>query len=89
MFCQARPHVKSLTEGCRFADCGHSAEPGCAVRAAIASGDLPAGRLANYRRLRREAVGVERRAAERRDHRVAVGRRRRLTPRLRDEDPPG
>ncbi len=39
---------------CRFADCTHESEPGCAVQAAIASGDLDAARLARWRKLLRE-----------------------------------
>lgn len=39
---------------CRFADCQHESEPGCAVQAAIASGELNAERLARWRKLQRE-----------------------------------
>ena len=46
--------VEALAERCRFADCAHDTEPGCAVGAAIESGALPARRLASYRKLRRE-----------------------------------
>jgi ribosome biogenesis GTPase / thiamine phosphate phosphatase len=38
---------------CRFADCRHMREPGCAVIAAVAEGSLPARRYESYRRLRR------------------------------------
>ena len=47
--------VEVLAEGCRFRDCTHSHEPGCAVRAAVESGSLAADRLASYHKLRREA----------------------------------
>lgn len=40
---------------CRFSDCEHRSEPGCAVRAAIADGTLDAGRLEAWRKLEREA----------------------------------
>ncbi|MGE5229561.1 MAG: GTPase RsgA, partial [Deltaproteobacteria bacterium] len=40
---------------CRFRDCTHSEEPGCAVRAAAESGELPPERLASYHKLLREA----------------------------------
>lgn len=43
-----------LTHQCRFSDCQHDREPGCAVRAAIESGDLDEARLARYRKLERE-----------------------------------
>ena len=39
---------------CRFRDCSHGGEPGCAVTAAVDRGDLPADRLASYHRLQRE-----------------------------------
>jgi ribosome biogenesis GTPase len=46
--------VESLAERCRFADCRHHGEPGCAVEAAAESGELPSGRLESYRKLQRE-----------------------------------
>ena len=46
--------IASLAENCRFADCSHDAEPGCAVLAAIDSGDLDAARLRRYRKLQSE-----------------------------------
>jgi ribosome biogenesis GTPase len=53
--------VEALAAGCRFADCAHDAEPGCAVRAA-----LDPDRLAAWRKLRREQAWVDdRRAASR------------------------
>jgi ribosome biogenesis GTPase / thiamine phosphate phosphatase len=54
--------VAALVDGCRFADCAHDTEPGCAVRAAEMAGVLPAGRLAAYRKLVRELAWAERRA---------------------------
>ena len=44
---------------CRFADCGHDTEPGCAVQDAVASGDLPVARLQAWNKLRREAASAE------------------------------
>ncbi|HTK97838.1 MAG TPA: ribosome small subunit-dependent GTPase A [Pseudomonadales bacterium] len=46
--------VGDLALQCRFTDCGHADEPGCAVQAAIASGALDERRLHNYRKLLRE-----------------------------------
>jgi len=46
--------VELLAEGCRFGDCRHRGEPGCAVEAAAASGVLPPERLESYRKLQRE-----------------------------------
>ena len=48
--------IAALAEGCRFADCAHAGEPGCAVADAVSSGRLSADRLENYRRLLREAA---------------------------------
>ena len=45
--------VAQLAVGCRFADCRHMREPGCAVQAAAHSGALDARRYESYRRLRR------------------------------------
>lgn len=47
--------VEALAAQCRFSDCSHRSEPGCAIRAAIAQGSLAADRLAAYQKLEREA----------------------------------
>lgn len=57
---RAFPDVEELALGCRFRDCRHDTEPECAVRAAEASGQLPAERLASYRKLRAEVDHQER-----------------------------
>ena len=46
--------VDTLAERCRFRDCAHGSEPGCAVRAAVEAGSLEAERLESYFKLRRE-----------------------------------
>ncbi len=46
--------VAEFAANCRFADCGHETEPGCAVRAAIDAGELDAGRLRRFRKLQSE-----------------------------------
>jgi ribosome biogenesis GTPase len=46
--------IVALAAGCRFADCSHDSEPGCAVRAALEDGSLDADRYARYRKLARE-----------------------------------
>lgn len=48
------PDILDLAAGCRFHDCRHEEEPGCAVREAVAGGTLPASRLESYLRLARE-----------------------------------
>ncbi|MEU6588263.1 ribosome small subunit-dependent GTPase A [Streptomyces sp. NPDC046881] len=51
---QVFSEIEELAEGCRFHDCAHETEPGCAVRSAVESGELPERRLASYRKLVRE-----------------------------------
>ncbi|MFA5684984.1 MAG: ribosome small subunit-dependent GTPase A [Lysobacteraceae bacterium] len=46
--------VEALAADCRFRDCAHQAEPGCAVRKALQRGELDGARLANYLKLRGE-----------------------------------
>jgi ribosome biogenesis GTPase / thiamine phosphate phosphatase len=46
--------IEELALACRFPDCVHASEPGCAVQAAVASGELPGERLESYDKLRRE-----------------------------------
>ncbi|MGC9665760.1 ribosome small subunit-dependent GTPase A [Planosporangium sp. 12N6] len=62
---QAFADVADLAAGCRFGDCRHGAEPGCAVRAAIEAGTLPSRRLASWRRLEREQAAENRRRRDR------------------------
>jgi ribosome biogenesis GTPase len=64
--------LESLAAGCRFDDCRHRTEPGCAVLAALEDGRLEAGRFAAWERLQRELAWAERRA----DPLAAVSRRR-------------
>lgn len=49
------PEIEEAAHSCRFRDCTHHDEPGCAVRAAVESGELSASRLASYHKLIREA----------------------------------
>jgi ribosome biogenesis GTPase len=51
---QVFAEIGELAQDCRFHDCAHTAEPGCAVLAAVDSGDLPVRRLESYRKLVRE-----------------------------------
>lgn len=50
------PDIEGLAEQCRFRDCAHESEPGCAVLAAVADARLDAGRLTNWRTLEAEAT---------------------------------
>ncbi|MEU5599661.1 ribosome small subunit-dependent GTPase A [Streptomyces sp. NPDC020298] len=51
---QVFSEIQELADGCRFQDCAHESEPGCAVQAAADSGELPVRRLESYRKLMRE-----------------------------------
>lgn len=75
--------VEELAERCRFADCAHQGEPGCAVVAAVADGRLSTRRLASYEKLLREMAWLEARY----DARLRAEQRRRwrvVTKALRD-----
>ncbi len=54
--------IADLAQGCRFRDCSHDREPGCAVRGALSEGRLSEDRFAGYRKLEREAAHVARSA---------------------------
>jgi ribosome biogenesis GTPase / thiamine phosphate phosphatase len=64
--------IAELAAACRFTDCAHETEPGCAVRAALDDGRLDAGRLESCRKLERELAWMERR----RDGRAVAEERR-------------
>jgi ribosome biogenesis GTPase len=57
--------VEALAGACRFTDCRHRGEPGCAVSAAVAAGDLPAARLESYHHLQDELTFLARQQDER------------------------
>jgi ribosome biogenesis GTPase len=59
---QAFPDIEALGEACRFRDCQHDVEPGCAVLAAVASGALDPDRLKSFGKLRAEAAYAERKS---------------------------
>jgi len=57
--------IEALAAECRFSDCRHEAEPGCAVREAVAAGRLAGERWDRYRELRSELEELEQRLARR------------------------
>lgn len=63
-FTAAFPDIEALAGACRFRDCAHDSEPGCAVTAAVAEGRLGADRLESWHGLRRELAWVERKTDE-------------------------
>lgn len=75
----AFPDIEDLASRCRFRDCSHTAEPGCAVQAAIEAGELAEARLESYRSLADEiaAVGERRVQAQRKRGEKASDRRKR------------
>ncbi|MFF0268366.1 ribosome small subunit-dependent GTPase A [Kribbella sp. NPDC004536] len=58
----AFPDVTVLAASCRFKDCGHVTEPGCAVQAALEDGSLPYRRYDSWVKLQREAAYMARRS---------------------------
>lgn len=58
------PDIVELAGDCRFSDCQHRSEPGCAVLAAIENGRLPQERYDGWLRLRREAASAAMRSSE-------------------------
>ena len=62
---EAFADIVELASRCRFADCRHETEPGCAVQEALASGELSRERWESYRELQRELAELEERLARR------------------------
>ena len=56
---EAFPDIAALADDCRFRDCRHGEEPGCAVRNAVVGGMLAADRLAAYQNLTAEMAALE------------------------------
>jgi len=67
------PEVEALAAQCKFRDCQHQNEPGCAVQAAIASGQLDGKRLRSFQKLQKEQQWLE----QRQDIRAQVNAKRR------------
>jgi ribosome biogenesis GTPase len=65
--------IDALAPGCRYRDCRHADEPGCAVRQAVADGRLDAERLASYHKLAKELAFLNRQV----DQRAALEEKRR------------
>lgn len=69
--------VEALAQQCKFRDCSHTAEPGCAVRVAVEEGTLPQQRLASYLRLKEENAHILERKEEAQRIRTRRGHPRR------------
>lgn len=81
--------VTALATSCRFGDCTHISEPGCAVLGAVETGALSEDRLEHYRRLVREAAYLERKrdigaALEHKRHMKRIHQRAKENYRARD-----
>ena len=66
--------ISELSSECRFVDCTHETEPGCAILAAIGSGDIDANRVARWRKLVREEAHNRASIAERRAQDKSTGK---------------
>ena len=80
--------VEELAARCRFNECAHRSEPGCAVQAALEDGSLDFGRWTSYQKLQRELAHLERRLdkraqAEERRRWAKVGAEARANMRLK------
>ena len=81
--------IDALAGRCKFGDCGHTNEPGCAVRAALDDGSLDEGRWRGFQKLRRELAHLESRedpalAAARRRQWVGLAKANRVRSKLRE-----
>ena len=54
--------IAALAAECRFTDCAHASEPGCAVQGALSTGELDPARWASYLKLQRELLSIEARS---------------------------
>jgi ribosome biogenesis GTPase / thiamine phosphate phosphatase len=72
---EAFPEIDDVATACRFSDCQHNQEPGCAVHAALANGVLDSGRVESWKKLHAELATLATRQVER-DRAIARGRRR-------------
>jgi ribosome biogenesis GTPase len=71
--------IEALAAGCQFGNCRHRDEPRCAVKAAIAAGQVTAARLESYLKLQDELKGL----AKQQDERAELDEKRRSRSRRR------
>ncbi|GAA3710840.1 ribosome small subunit-dependent GTPase A [Nonomuraea antimicrobica] len=87
---QVFAEIEHLAQDCRFGDCSHDTEPGCAVQAAIQAGELTERRLDSYRKLQRENAWAASRTdarlrGERTNRQKAITSHLRATYKFRDQ----
>lgn len=68
------PEISELATTCKFRDCEHETEPGCAVQAAITSGDIDPDRLKRFKKLKRENQHATETIAQARDRYRKLGK---------------
>ena len=83
--------IEALAAACKFSDCSHGNEPGCAVRAALEGGDLEEGRWRSFLKLTRELNHLARREdpalrAENRKHWIAIHKANRARTKFRERE---
>jgi ribosome biogenesis GTPase / thiamine phosphate phosphatase len=78
--------LEILARQCRFGDCNHQGNAGCALEAAVASGSLDARRLTSYLKLQREAARAVRTERERREMERKFGRMARESLRRKERE---
>ncbi len=83
---EAYPDVAALAGGCRFRDCTHLQEPGCAVRAGVTSGQLDPLRLEGMRALQRASERMRKTAVELRRKYREIGRASPRAAKARSKD---
>jgi len=66
--------ISALAQSCRFTDCSHVSEPGCAILAALESGEIDDRRMENYRKIMREQQINSATLAEKRSRDKALGK---------------
>jgi ribosome biogenesis GTPase len=71
---EAFADIAELAASCRFSDCSHESEPGCAIQAALADGSLPRERWESFRALERELADLEERLERQERSRARRGR---------------
>ena len=81
--------IETLARNCRFRDCQHRDDAGCALHAAVAAGQLDARRLSSYQKLQREAERASQSVRERREIERRWGRMHRVTSRRGPGTPRG
>ena len=74
------PEIEALATQCRFRDCNHQAEPACAVRDAVESGELEESRYRSWMTMRAELDALDQRMTEREWRRPEQGRSSKPNP---------